>query len=101
MFSTNEIKNRNVGSTQPIANQNASTTGSSLPVTGDPKYNKTYRYLLLSIFFKFKRFEELEKLFLSSNRSIVEKVAKLNEIYKSDNAFLKLFQNETTILRDK
>lgn len=34
-------------------------------------------------------------------RSIIDKCKKLDEIYKSPNAFLKLFQSETTMLREK
>jgi hypothetical protein len=52
MIGANENKARNVGSTQSTANPSTltfatpaivSTTGSSLTVTGDPKYKKIYQ----------------------------------------------------------
>ena len=34
-------------------------------------------------------------------RSLIDKSKKLDEIYKSPNSFLRLFQSETTLLREK
>ena len=34
-------------------------------------------------------------------RTIIETCKKLDEIYKSPNAFLNIFQSETTLLREK